>query len=225
MYNFYFLFEEYLYTIKHVTFKFHILFNNTYDKSYTKKYISKYLYDLGYKSKSGRRLDTTIITRIIENPKYKGYYCGNKTTKIELLSEKVKYKSQDEWVMYKDETGNKVPAIVSEEIWDKSQEIYKSHSDKMKKEGTSYNNKYKYSGKIFCVNALSDNLRSERSTNFIFTAIFCRPRSPIFVVVFVTSGNSDKTSSICFDIANDFSYVAPIGARAVMFISLLSVAG
>ena len=104
----------------------------------------------GMYSREGKEFTFSSIKGILTNPKYKGYYCGNKTTKIDLLSEKVKYKGKDEWVMYKDETGEIVPAIVSEELWNKCYEIYKGHSDKMKKEGTSYNTKYKYSGKIFC---------------------------------------------------------------------------
>ena len=35
--------------------------------------VSRYLYSIGYKSRTGKRIDTTILTRIIENPKYKGY--------------------------------------------------------------------------------------------------------------------------------------------------------
>lgn len=104
----------------------------------------------GVYSREGKAFTFSSIKGILTNPKYKGYYCGNKTTKIDLLSEKVKYKERDEWIMYKDETGEIVPAIVSEELWNKCYEIYKTHSDKVKKGGTSYNTKYKYSGKIFC---------------------------------------------------------------------------
>ena len=88
----------------------------------------------------------STINGILHNPKYKGYYVGNKTTKIDFLSKKVKYISQDEWVIEKD----KVPAIVSEELWDKCQEIYNKNSEKTKSKKSSYTNKYTYSGKLFC---------------------------------------------------------------------------
>ena len=77
--------------------------------------ISKYLYGLNYKTKTGKRLDTTIITRIIENPKYKGYYCGNKTKVLDYRTKKKKKLDKDNWIIYKDY--DKVPPIVSEELW------------------------------------------------------------------------------------------------------------
>ena len=112
--------------------------------------LGKELAKMGIYAKDGKEFKFSSIKGILTNPKYKGYYCGNKTTKIDLLSEKIKYKGKDEWVMYKDETGEIVPAIVSEELWNKCYNVYQKHRDKMVKEGTSYNTKYKYSGKIFC---------------------------------------------------------------------------
>lgn len=122
--------------------------------------LGKELAKLGMFSRDGKVFTFSSIKGMLTNPKYKGYYCGNKTTKIDLLSEKVKYKSQDEWVTYKDETGEVVPAIVSEELWNKCNAIYKEHSDKMGK-GTSYNTKYKYSGKLFCGNDGQSYWRTE----------------------------------------------------------------
>ena len=60
---------------------------NTNDSLYK---ISSYLYNLGYKSKTGKKIDTTILTRIIENPKYKGYYCGNKTKILDYRTKQKK---------------------------------------------------------------------------------------------------------------------------------------
>ena len=60
---------------------------------------------------------------IIRNPKYKGYYVGNKVVITDLFTKKQKFLPEDEWVMYKDETGEIVPAIVSEELWEKANEV------------------------------------------------------------------------------------------------------
>ena len=46
--------------------------------------VSRYLFSLGYKSRTGKRIDTTILTRIIENPKYKIRHLG-KSVAGELL--------------------------------------------------------------------------------------------------------------------------------------------
>ena len=54
--------------------------------------------------------------------------------------------------MYKDETGDIVPAIVSEAIWDKANRILAQRSERMASDDrTSYQNKYRYSGKIICM--------------------------------------------------------------------------
>ena len=54
--------------------------------------------------------------------------------------------------MYKDESGQIVPAIVSEELWDRANRILKKRSENLRSDNpSSYNNKYSYSGKIICV--------------------------------------------------------------------------
>jgi hypothetical protein len=65
------------------------------------------------------------MSNMIANPKYKGYYVGNKVRVINMLSQKQKFLPAEEWVMFKDETGEIVPAIVSEELWDKANEVLK----------------------------------------------------------------------------------------------------
>lgn len=61
-------------------------------------------------------LRLTIMSGMISNPKYKGYYVGNKVKVIDLFTKKQKFLPREEWVMFKDETGEIVPAIVSEEL-------------------------------------------------------------------------------------------------------------
>lgn len=113
--------------------------------------ISKYLYDLGYKSKNGKRLDTTIITRIIENPKYKGYYCGHKSKILDYRTKQKKKLSEDNWIMYKDETS--VPPIVSEDLWERANKKLKLRQDSFTNKAVNkavFQNRYTYSGKIYC---------------------------------------------------------------------------
>ena len=111
--------------------------------------ICTWLNEQGLKNNKGNSFSFSTIRGILVNPKYKGYYCGNKTSKYDYKLKDVKYLDESEWVMYKDEEN--VPSIVSEEIWDKANYILKNRSEKQSAEDkTSYQNKYTYSGKIYC---------------------------------------------------------------------------
>jgi len=111
--------------------------------------ICTWLKEQGHKNNKGNDFSFSTIKGILTNPKYKGYYCGNKTHKYDYKLNDVKYLDESEWVMYKDE--DNVPAIVSEEIWDKANAILRERSERQSSEDkTSYQNKYTYSGKIYC---------------------------------------------------------------------------
>ena len=104
----------------------------------------------GYANSKGNPFSFTTVRNIIANPKYKGYYCGGKTTKLDYRMSERKLLDEADWVQYKDEEN--VPPIVSEELWEKANRILAGRSQKMASEDrTSYNNKYTYSGKIMCM--------------------------------------------------------------------------
>ena len=111
--------------------------------------IANVLKERGIKNNNGNVFSFSTIKNIIVNPKYKGYYCGNKTHKYDYRSNDRKVFDETEWVMYRDEEN--VPAIVSEELWQKANDILSRRSTKQSSEDKScYSNKYKYSGKIVC---------------------------------------------------------------------------
>ena len=111
--------------------------------------IAKILSDLGLRNTNGNPFSFSTIKGILINPKYKGFYCGNKTHKVHFLSNEIAYVPQEEWVMYED--NEKVPPIVSAELWDRANKKLKERSAKMiSSDKTSYQNKYLYSGKIIC---------------------------------------------------------------------------
>jgi len=113
--------------------------------------VSRYLYNLGYKSKTGKRLDTTILTRIIENPKYKGYYCGHKTKVLDYRTKQKKKLAYSDWIVYKD--NENVPPIVSEELWNRANKKLKMRQDSFTNRAVNkavFQNRYTYSGKIYC---------------------------------------------------------------------------
>ena len=113
--------------------------------------VSRYLYSIGYKSRTGKRIDTTILTRIIENPKYKGYYCGHKSKVLDYRTKKKKRLNESDWIVYKDY--DNVPPIVSEELWERANVKLKERQDSFTNRAinkTVFQNRYTYSGKIYC---------------------------------------------------------------------------
>lgn len=113
--------------------------------------ISTYLADHGYENSRGNAFSFSTIRGILSNPKYKGFYCGRKSSKIDYKMSTIKTFTPDQWVLYKDEEN--VPPIVSEELWEKANVILAKRSAKQSaKDKTSYQNKYPYSGKILCGN-------------------------------------------------------------------------
>ncbi len=112
--------------------------------------IGRILKDKNYNNHNGNMFNFTSLKNIITNPKYKGYYVGNKSTTIDYLTKQREFYEEKQWIIYKD--NKNVPPIVSEEIWDKANLILKRRSEKMSSDDkTSYQNKFLYSGKIICM--------------------------------------------------------------------------
>ena len=113
--------------------------------------VSRYLYSIGYKSRTGKRIDTTILTRIIENPKYKGYYCGHKSKVLDYRTKQKKRLNESDWIIYKDYEN--VPPIVSEELWERANTKLRERQDSFTNRSVNkavFQNRYTYSGKIYC---------------------------------------------------------------------------
>ena len=119
--------------------------------------LAKKLSTLGYLNKKGRLYDKDSLKRMIENPKYKGYYRAKTYEILDYRTKKRKKNSLEEQVLYKC-GDDSIPAIVSEELWDKANEILKTRT-----KGYESNNywsgglKYAFSSKMYC---------KEHNTNF-----------------------------------------------------------
>ncbi len=111
--------------------------------------ISKRLMELGYTSREGNAFNTLTIRHILENPKYKGWYCGNKSQSVDYRTKRNVLLDESEWVTYPDSS---IPAIVSEELWNRANALYKRRREEMKSHssGISFHNRYPYSAKIYC---------------------------------------------------------------------------
>lgn len=118
--------------------------------NYSVRKIGKILNEKGYRSRTGKRIEHNTISGIIQNPKYKEYYCGNKVRIVDFRTKEQRFLPEDEWVMFKDETGEIVPAIVSEEIWDKCNAIFRERGNAIKSRERSFKDKSVFTGKIWC---------------------------------------------------------------------------
>ncbi len=111
--------------------------------------ISQTLLDEGFTSRKGNAFNVLTIRHILCNPKYKGWYCANKSQTVDYRSKRKIFLDESEWVMYPDPS---IPAIVSEALWDRANALYKRRSQQMMahQSGTEFHNRYPYSGKIIC---------------------------------------------------------------------------
>ena len=117
---------------------------------YSMKQIETIFWEKGYRNHKGNRLAHTTMSNIIANPKYKGYYVGNKVRVVDMFTKKQKFLPPEEWVMFKDETGEIVPAIVSEELWEAANAILKRRSDDVKSRQGICNHSNLLTGKLYC---------------------------------------------------------------------------
>ena len=117
---------------------------------YSMKQIETIFFQKGYRNHNGNKIAHTTMSNMIANPKYKGYYVGNKVRVIDMFSKKQKFLPPEEWVMFKDETGEIVPAIVSEEVWDAANAVLKRRSDDVKSRQGICNHANLLTGKLFC---------------------------------------------------------------------------
>lgn len=117
---------------------------------YSMKQIEKLFWERGYRNLNGNKIAHTTMSNIISNPKYKGYYVGNKVRVVDMFTKKQKFLPPEDWVMFKDETGDIVPAIVSEELWDQANEVLRRRSEDVKARQGICNHANLFTGKIYC---------------------------------------------------------------------------
>ncbi len=117
---------------------------------YSMKQIEVIFWNKGYRNSRGNRLSHTTMSNMISNPKYKGYYVGNKVKVIDMFTKKQKFLPPEEWVMFKDESGEIVPALVSEELWEKANAILRKRSDDVKSRQGICNHANLLTGKLYC---------------------------------------------------------------------------
>ena len=118
--------------------------------SYSMKQIEGIFWDRGYRNRNGNKLSHTTMSNTISNPKYKGYYVGNKVKIVDMFTKKQNFLPPEEWVMFKDETGEIVPAIVSEELWEAANTVLQRRSSDVKNRQNICTHANLLTGKIYC---------------------------------------------------------------------------
>ena len=117
---------------------------------YSMKQIEDIFWSKGYRNNNGKKICHSTMSNTIANPKYKGYYVGNKVKIIDMFTKKQKFLPPEEWVMFKDETGEIVPAIVSEELWEQANAVLKRRSRDVKNRQNQCNHPNLLTGKMYC---------------------------------------------------------------------------
>lgn len=111
--------------------------------------ISQQLAEDGFQSAGGKPLSFSTIRGILANPKYKGCYCGGKTSKLDYRRGDRKRLPPEEWVQYEDPAA--VPPLVPPELWEKANRLLTQRGAARKStQHSGYQNKYAYSGKLIC---------------------------------------------------------------------------
>ena len=119
--------------------------------SYSMKQIENIFWEDGYRNNHGKKISHTTMSSMISNPKYKGYYVGNKVKVIDMFTKKQKFLPPEEWGMFKDETGEIVPAIVSEELWEQANVVLRKRSEDVKNRQGKCNHQNLLTAKLYCM--------------------------------------------------------------------------
>lgn len=128
---------------------------------YSMKQLETLFWSRGYRNHNGNKINHNTMSGMIANPKYKGYYVGNKVKVIDMFTKKQKFLPPEEWVMFKDETGEIVPAIVEEAIWEQANAILKKRSEDVKSRQGICNHANLLTGKLYCTHCGTAYYRRE----------------------------------------------------------------
>ncbi|MEA4965326.1 MAG: recombinase family protein [Oscillospiraceae bacterium] len=133
---------------------------------YSMKRIETLFWDRGYRNLNGKKIAHSTMANMLANPKYKGYYVGNKVKVVDMFTKKQKFLPPEEWVMFKDETGEIVPAIVSEALWEQANAVLRRRSEDVKNRQGICNHANLLTGKLFCTNCGAAYYRRESKDQY-----------------------------------------------------------
>lgn len=127
--------------------------------NYSMKQIERMFWNKGYKNHNGNPISHTTMANMIKNPKYKGFYVGNKVKIVDMFTKKQEFLPKEEWVMAKDEES--VPPIVDEELWEKANDVLEERSLDVKTKQNKCTHRNLLTGKLFCTHCGTPYYRKE----------------------------------------------------------------
>ena len=114
------------------------------------KKIGQELAKMGYLNSKGEVYSATSMRKMLQNPRYKGFYTARLTEVEDYKTHKKKDVPKERQIIEKDD---RIPAIVSEELWDKANNLHqkrkKSYANHVCNSGKNLENA-KYSCKLYC---------------------------------------------------------------------------
>ena len=132
------------------------------------KKIGEELAKMGYVNSKGNPYSQTSLAKMLSNPRYKGYYTAKLTEVEDYKTHKKKKLPKEENIIEKDD---RIPAIVSEELWNKANLLHEKRKKLPSRHvlnSEEHIKKYKYSAKLYCKDCNSIFIRSggsNRSSN------------------------------------------------------------
>lgn len=169
------------------------------------KKIGEELAKMGYVNSKGNPYSQTSLAKMLSNPRYKGYYTAKLTEVEDYKTHKKKKLPKEENIIEKDD---RIPAIVSEELWNKANLLHEKRKKLPSRHVLNteeHIKKYKYSAKLYCKDCNSIFIRSGGSNRSSNPTWVCRTykvdgvskcQSPI-----IKESYLDK---IFIDVFNDF---------------------
>ncbi|MGM9881952.1 MAG: recombinase family protein [Bacilli bacterium] len=124
------------------------------------KKIGEELAEMGYLNSKGEPYSQTTLAKMLSNPRYKGYYTAKLTEVEDYKTHKKKKVPKEDQIIFKDE---RIPAIVSEELWDKANLLHEKRKKLPSRHvfnSEEHIKKYKYSAKLYCKDCNSIFIRS-----------------------------------------------------------------
>ena len=132
------------------------------------KKIGEELANMGYFNSKGEPYSQTTLAKLLTNPRYKGFYTAKLTEVEDYKTHKKKKIPKEEQIIEKDK---RIPAIVSEELWDKANALHERRKKLPSRHilnSEDHIKNYKYSAKLYCKDCNSifiSNGGSNRSAN------------------------------------------------------------